>query len=232
VVTRVRSVAGGGRAVEVAPERVPVWFDRFAQRHGGISTTVVAPDSVRVAAADGAHTALSVPFGQLVDGLGEWPGLELGALLAHLAAPRRVGLVLVRLGGHSIGIAENGRVVASTTDRRQVHGRNKAGGWSQQRFARRREGQARQALQAAADDAARVLLPHLAELDAVVLGGDRRALDEVCADRRLAPLVAKVEPRVLDIAEPRRSVLDEAAARAWHVEIVVHEPSPDEAVGP
>ncbi|WP_253778266.1 acVLRF1 family peptidyl-tRNA hydrolase [Goodfellowiella coeruleoviolacea] len=226
--TRVRSVAGGGRAVEVAPERVPGWFDRFAQRHGGVSGTVVEADRVRVTASDGAHAAVGVPFGRLTGGLGRWPGLELGALLAHLAAPRRVGLVLVRLGGHSVGVAENGRVVASTTDRRQVHGRNKAGGWSQQRFARRREGQARQALQAAADDVARVLLPHVADLDAVVLGGDRRALDEVCADRRLAALVAKAEPRVLDIAEPRRSVLDEAAARAWHVEIVVSEP-PEEA---
>ena len=47
------------------------------------------------------------------------------------------------------------------------------------------------ALEAAADVAARVLLPHLSDLDAVVLGGDRRALAEVLEDPRLRPLQSR-----------------------------------------
>src|SRR5437879_4801027 len=84
----------------------------------------------------------------------------------------------------------------------------RAGGWSQQRVARRRAGRAREALRAAADDAVRVLVPRLPELVAVVLGGDRRALDILRADQRLAGVFALARPRVLDVPEPRRTVLD------------------------
>ncbi|GDY28950.1 hypothetical protein GTS_05830 [Gandjariella thermophila] len=221
---RVRPVAGGGRAVEVPPARLAGWFERFAERHGGVRHTQLEPRRVRVAAADGAVAEVDVPFGGLAGPPAEHPGLHVDPLVAHLQRPRRIGLLLVRLGGHSVGIAEAGRVVASATDRRLVHGRHRAGGWSQQRFARRREGQARRALHAAAADAARVLLPRLAELDAVVLGGDRQALDTLRADPRLAELMARAEPRVLDVPEPRRDVLDQAAARALAVEVVVREP--------
>ena len=58
-------------------------------------------------------------------------------------------------------------------------------------------------------------------LDAVVLGGDAAALDALRADRRLTALLSRAEPRVLDVPEPRRAVLDEAARRARAVEIVV-----------
>jgi hypothetical protein len=155
-----------------------------------------------------------VPFPPLAAEPGERQALVLDAFVEHAARPRRIGLLLVRLGGHSIGIAENGHVLLSTTDRKQVHGRSKAGGWSQQRFARRREGQAREALRSAADDAVRVLVPHLAELVAVVLGGDRRALATLRTDRRLAGVFALAGP----------AVLDDAAERAREVEILVTPP--------
>lgn len=223
--SRVRPVAGGGRAVEVEPERLAGWFERFAARHGAVSTSVTRREFT-VTAADGTTASVTAAF----DGFtpeGEADRLVLDALLANALAPRRVGLLLVRLGGHSVGIALDGRVLTSATDSRQVHGRSKAGGWSQQRFARRREGQARTALRAAADDAARVLAPRLAELDGVVLGGDRQALDVLRADRRLGGVFALASPRVLDVPEPRRAVLDEAAARARAVEVVVREPGPN-----
>lgn len=224
--SRVRPVAGGGRAVEVPPERLEGWFSRFGARHGGVESTSVTADRLLVTAADGATATVSAAFGGFAPA-GEAAGLVLDALLAHATASRRIGLLLVRLGGHSIGVAQDGVVLVSTTDSRQVHGRNKAGGWSQQRFARRREGQARVALQAAADDAARVLVPRVDELDAVVLGGDRQALDALRADRRLDAVFALASPRVLDVPEPRRAVLDEAAVRARAVEVVVREPHPN-----
>jgi Actinobacteria/chloroflexi VLRF1 release factor len=220
--TKVRPVSGGGRAVEVAPSRLEGWFARFGARHGGVSSTFVTSSSVEVTAVDGASAFVSAAFGSFSP-VGSWDGLSLTALVANASMSRRLGLLLVRLGGHSVGVALDGSVLVSATDSRQVHGRNKAGGWSQQRFARRREGQARVALQAAADDAARVLVPRLATLDGVVLGGDRQALDALRADRRLAGVFALASPRVLDVPEPRRSVLDEAASRALAVEIVVRD---------
>ncbi|WP_215543816.1 acVLRF1 family peptidyl-tRNA hydrolase [Amycolatopsis sp. CA-230715] len=214
---RTRRVAGGGRAVEVAPERLGGWFARFADRNGGIAHTRPGADEVVVTAGNGATATVTVPFPPL-----DAPG-DLDALIAHANAPRRIGLLLVRLGGHSVGVAEGGRVVVSRTAGRLVHGRSAAGGWSQQRFARRRDAQARQAVRAAASDAADVLGTRLPELDAVVLGGDRAALDEVRRDRRLSGVFALALPRVLDVAEPRRSVLDEAAKRALAVEVVVRD---------
>ncbi|RSM39359.1 hypothetical protein DMA12_30295 [Amycolatopsis balhimycina DSM 5908] len=211
-----REVAGGGRAVEVPPDRLEGFFARFAERHGGIATTSGTPDVVRVTAVDGTTATAAVPFGAL-----EEPSVE--ALVAHVLRPRRVALLLVRLGGHSVGVARDGKVEISRTDRHLVHGRSAAGGWSQQRFARRRAGQARHALQAAARDAFEVLAPRLSEVDAVVLGGDRRALDELREDRRLAALFARAEPRVLEIGEPSRAVLEEAAGRARNVEITLRD---------
>lgn len=216
-------MTGGGRAVEVAPERLAGWYDRFAERHGGVVRTVLDPVDVRVVAGDGSTATVTVAFGRLaVDG-GERPGLAVDELVAHALRPRRIGLLLVRLGGHSVGIAADGVVEVSRTDSRHVQGRTAAGGWSQQRFARRRDGQARQALDAATEDAIEVLGARVGELDAVVLGGDQRALDRLRAERRLAPVFAIAEPRVLDVGEPRRAVLDEAALRARAVEIVLRE---------
>ncbi|MCP2249139.1 acVLRF1 family peptidyl-tRNA hydrolase [Lentzea aerocolonigenes] len=208
--SRVRPVPGG-RAVEVEPERVEGWIGRFADRHGAVEIRV-GETEVEITAADGA-TARFETRG----------GTSLEEVIEKLTAPRRIGLVLVRLGGHSVGVAFGVEVEVSATDRKQVHGRIRAGGWSQQRFARRREGQARVALQAAADDVFRVLVPRLAQLDSVVLGGDRQALDVLRNDRRLSDVFAKAEDRVLDVPEPRRAVLDEAAERVRCVEIVIQD---------
>ncbi|GAB3141758.1 acVLRF1 family peptidyl-tRNA hydrolase [Amycolatopsis stemonae] len=205
------------------PDRLAGWFDRFSARHDGVVTTEVAAYAVRAAAADGASATATVPFGPLEAPPGTYDGLVVDALVAHALVPRRIALVLLRRGAHSVGVAWNGRIELSRTDRRLVQGRSAAGGWSQQRFARRRGGQARQAVQAAAQDVFEVLVPLLSEVDAVVLGGDRRALDELRADRRLAPLFDRAEPRVLEIGEPSRAVLDEAARRAIAVRITLRD---------
>jgi hypothetical protein len=220
--SKTREVAGGGRAVEVPPDRLEGWFDRFAGRNDGVRATILRPREVVVTGGNGTTATAVVPFGPL-EAEGTFNGLAVEPLIAHVLRSRRIGLLLVRLGGHSLGLARDGRVFVSRTDRHLVHGRSSAGGWSQKRFARRRDGQARDALQAAADDAFEVLLPQLSEMDALVFGGDRRALDELREDRRLAPLFAIADTRVLDIPEPRRTVLDEAAERAIAVEIVLRD---------
>lgn len=207
----------------VEPERLVGWFDRFGQRHGGPVDTQLSPEQVLVRAADGATASIAVPFGPLRE-RGTYPGAKVDELVAHLARSRRIALLLVRLGGHSVGVAQDGVVVLSSTDRRLVHGRHRAGGSSSGRFARRREGQARVSLQAAADAAARVLVPQLGSVEAVVLGGDRRAIDQLRDDSRLVELFARAEPVVLDVPQPRRTVLDDAAQRVRCARIVVREP--------
>jgi Actinobacteria/chloroflexi VLRF1 release factor len=219
-VTTTRPAAGGGRQVSVAPERLERWLDGFADRHGPLRWDAAA-ERVTVTAADGTVAEILVPFPPLAVA-GEAP---YGGLLDHALAERLVGVVLVRLGGFAAGVFDGQRLLASKSGSRPVHGRAAAGGRSQHRFARRREGQARVALAAAADAAAQVLLPAAGELAAVVRGGDRRALATVLADPRLAPLRPLLAAGVLDVPEPRRAVLESAPAlfRAVQVRLAARE---------
>lgn len=221
--SRIRELAGGGHAVEVEPERLARFLECFVADHGGALATTVGPQRVDVSAADGWVASMPVPFGPLAASPGQRTGLALDDLLAHVLTVRTIGLLLVRLGGYSVGIARAGKVLTSSTGSRLVHGRSAAGGQSQQRFARRREGQARVALRAAADAAARVLLPWAAELDALVLGGDTSALRTVGSDPRLAGFFERAQPRILAVRQPRRPALDEAARRARCVEVQLSE---------
>ncbi len=117
-------------------------------------------------------------------------------------------MLLVRLGGYAAAVFDGPVVVRSKVGSRHVQGRSAAGGWSQQRFARRRANQADAALDAAAATAVGILLPELDLLDALVLGGERKAVDRVLADRTLVPLSkVPVEPRFLTVPDPRLDIL-------------------------
>jgi len=190
---------------EIPPERLGRWLERWAERHGPVTSTELRAGSVTFAGAGGTAEC-DPPFPPLtVTGTRE--GFEPGPLLEHAARERVVGVILARLGGHAAGVFAGSRLVDSKVGSRNVHGRHRAGGSSQRRFERRREGQARVALEAAADVAVRVLLPHRGDLEAIVLGGDRRALAEVLEDPRLRPLAQLVTDRVLDVPDPRLKVL-------------------------
>lgn len=192
-----------GERYELPPERLGRWLERWAEAHGGIarSATDEARRLVTYTGRDGASVECEPPFPPLA------PGDD---LLAHVARERTVGVLLVRLGGHAAGIFSGSRLTAAKTGARLVHGRHRAGGSSSGRFARRRAGQARVALQAAADVAVQILREPAAQgtLDAIVLGGDRSALTTVLADPRLRAVRELAADRVLDVPEPRRAVLE------------------------
>lgn len=211
-----------GRMVQVGPERLQRWLEGFADRHGA-ATWEASPETVTLHAGDGARAELTVPFPPLPP----QPEAPYGGVVAHALAPRCVGVLLVRLGGHAAGVFDGATLRTSKVGSRQVHGRSSAGGWSQQRFARRREGQVRVALASAADVAVRVLLPVVDGLDAVVTGGDRRALETVLDDRRLQRLRPLVSPVRLDVPDPRLSVLQATPAQFRAVQVrIVDAPGP------
>jgi hypothetical protein len=194
------------RWLDVAPERIAGWLAEFTERHGATATaTDAARAIVTVQAADGVIARCHVPFPPLPAGVaGSGPDLA-----AHAAAARTVGVLLVRLGGYAAGVFAGAppRLVASKVGSRLVHGRSAAGGQSQQRFARRREKQASQALTAAADCAAAVFGSADGRLDAVVLGGDRRAMAALRDDPRLRPYFNLAVDRFLTVPDPRLAVL-------------------------
>ncbi len=194
----------------VPPARVPRWVENFGARHGATSLTVVG-GALRGDAEDGSWFLAHVPFEQSYDDVA-----EVSAFLAASTPPGDWGVLLVRKGGFAVARLAGERLVESKVGQRHVQGRTKAGGQSQQRFARRRDNQARDAYAAAADHAARIL----AGLHGpVVAGGDHAAADAVMADPRLTAL-SIVEPW-LAVPDPRRGVLDAAIADAQAVAIEV-----------
>ena len=216
---------GGGISIQVAPDRLTAWLAGFDRRHA-VTRTQYSPALVRLLTANGPYAECEPPFPPLPVS-GEHKGLAAGPLVAHVERVRVVGVLLARLGGYAAGVFDGDRLLESKVGSRPVHGRSAAGGSSQQRFARRREQQARQALAAAADNASAILLPQLPRLEAVVLGGDRRAIDALRDDRRLAPLFALAADRFLSVPDPRLAVLRNAPVlfRAVQIRLIEREAS-------
>lgn len=212
------------RRIDVAPQRLAGWIESFAERHGGALTAESGEETVVFLAADGAVARCQVPFPPLGRGGSEEPASLAQRLAAHATADRMVGVLLVRLGGYAAGVFTGAEPVlaASKVGSRLVHGRSAAGGTSQRRFARRRENQAHQALGAAADTAAAVFAPY--QLDALVLGGDRRALAGIKNDIRLAPYFALAVDAFLTVPDPRLSVLKDTPRLFRAIRITLTEP--------
>ncbi len=199
-------------------ERVERWFANFADRHG--TPRLEVGDGMLVASGDdGSVVHAALPFGR------EYAGsADVASFAGEVRAPVRWGVLLVRKGGFAVAAVDGARVVGSKVGQRHVQGRTKAGGQSQQRFARRRDNQARQAYEAAADHAFRVLVTEGGRLDALVCGGDRAAVEQVLADPRLERLAAvRVEPW-LAVPDPRRSVLDQAVRDGASMRVLLDDP--------
>jgi hypothetical protein len=198
--------------VLVPTTRFERWVTNFQGRHGSTGLAVV-DGALTGAAADGSTFTAHLPFDAAYDGLPDPAAFALAA-----EAPATWGVLLVRKGGFAVARLAGDDLAEHKIGQRHVQGRTKAGGQSQQRFARRRDNQARQAYEAAAEHAVRILggrsaLP-------VVTGGDHAAVDEVLGDPRLAHLT--VTGPWLPVPDPRRAVLDEAVADARSVRIDVH----------
>src|SRR5262245_5716266 len=196
--------------VLVPPARFVRWVENFEHRHGDTEFRV-GDGALRGGASDGSTFVAHPPFDERYAG-----DAEADVFVTALHPPVRWGLLLVRKGGFAVARVAGDRIEEHKIGQRHVQGRTKAGGQSQQRFARRRDNQARQAYQAAADHAARILG---AEAMPVVTGGDHAAVDEVLADSRLHRLV--VTPPWLAVPDPRRAVLDAALADAVAVRVEV-----------
>ena len=196
-------------SVLVPAARWERWVANFATGHGGADLTV-ADGELRGQAVDGSHFTARLPFASAYDG-----SADAAAFAEAAVPPGEWGVLLVRKGGFAVARMAGAELVGHKIGQRHVQGRTKAGGQSQQRFARRRDNQARQANEAAADHAARIL-----RRGPLVTGGDHVAVDEVLADPRLRTFTV-VEPW-LPVPDPRRAVLDQAIrdAASVHVRVV------------
>ena len=202
----------------VTPERLDRWLDGVAARHGAFTEVRVDGEAVLIGCPDSTSVTLTAPYG--------WtPGpAPLTAFTAAVRAPRRTAVLLVRRGRWAVGVFAGAELVVSKVDARQVQGRTAAGGWSQQRFARRRGNQTDAVVDHAVQTAARVLLPHAPTLDALATGGDKGLVAEVLADPRLRALAELPRLGPLDVGEPTKAVLLETPAQFRAVRVHIVEP--------
>src|SRR6266704_994369 len=120
-------VTGGGRWVEVAPDRLGRWVASFGERHGTLAVEA-GRLAVTSRAADGAAAECHPPFPPLpATAGGTWPDSPAdlaGLIAAHATADRTVGVFLVRLGGFAAGVFAGSppRLVSSKVGTRLVHG--------------------------------------------------------------------------------------------------------------
>jgi len=240
-----RSVGGAGsggsgaaRRIEVDPERIVRWVNGFAERHGDL-TWSSAESSVTVSAADGATAALD-PFASGVAGGAD----DLDGLAAWAVPPQAIALILVRRGGYAVGLGSGAELIAHKVGTRYVQSRTAAGGWSQHRFARRRDNQADALVVSVIEHAQRVVLApptgarvvrgntslvrdsRASAAGALVVGGDKTLVREVLADPRLARLVTLPRRELFDLPDPRLVVLKQALRRGRAVRITLSEPAP------
>ena len=136
------------------------------------------------------------------------PAWDLSPLHAVLAAEHTVGVVLVRLGRFSVAVYRGEGLVSSKTDARYVKGRHHAGGTSQLRFQRIREGQARKLHQKACE-AVQSQFSQFDFLDFILLGGDRFTLDGLLKEcPYLQQRRDNILSRRLNVRDPKRDTLE------------------------
>lgn len=222
------------RIISIGRGRLRRWLDNFIERHPAVDAECT-DHRVRVMAADGAVAQLDVPFPPFLpeDPEGSPTGSEtssiltgpelLDRLVAHVGTDRPVGAILVRRGGFAAGLFHGRELIDSKVGTGYVQGKTKAGGWSQQRYARRRDQQAHQLYDRAAGAAQTVLLPQIGQLQAVATGGDRAGITAVTRHRQLTPLRPLLMSRVFPVPDPRRPVLESFPDQFLAVRIQLNE---------
>ncbi|GAB3541254.1 acVLRF1 family peptidyl-tRNA hydrolase [Arthrobacter tecti] len=207
------------RQVLVQPERLVGWVERFGERNGNFSVEA-AGAVVVLRAINGCTAELTAPLCLVVengppDVSDEQTAVD--ALIQAASIPATLGLLLIRRGGYAVGVSRNGKLVASKTGTRYVQSRTAAGGWSQQRFARRRANQADALVETTVDRAQAIFEGH--RLDAVQAGGDAPLVADCLGHPRLNRYRKLPALPLLTVPDPRREVLVKAAADARAVRV-------------
>ncbi len=133
---------------------------------------------------------------------------DVGPLLTLLETEYLTGVVLLRLGRYAVAVYRGEKLLSSKTDTRYVKGRHAAGGTSQKRFQRIREGQIRRIYDKTCQVVKDQFSPHLDHLEFVFLGGDRFTLNGLV---KVCPLLERLKPitlsRRLNIRDPKHDTL-------------------------
>ncbi len=220
------------RTVTVAATRLARWVDGFGVRHRGFEVTGTA-DGLELVGGDGERAELTLPFLP-------WDGASVEDAEAHLARPRRTLVLIIRRGGFACAVVDSrsghgspgAAVTSSKVGSRYVQGRTAAGGWSQQRYARRRQAQADRLVEAAVAVAVDRLPRAVAERAGdgrteiwLATGGDRALTTRALQDRRLARLHTLPHLPHLAVGDPGRETIAALPDLLSRLTITLHPPA-------
>jgi hypothetical protein len=175
----------------------------------GLDHAVLQSDTGLVGFRTGAEGLVVVPpFPLPINQLA--PDWDPSPLLLLLQAEYTLGVVLLRLGRFSVAVFRGDRLLSSKTDARYVKGRHSAGGTSQLRFQRIREGQIRRMYDKTCEAVQSQFAPYAQKLDYVFLGGERFTLNGFL---KVCPYLQRFQRitlgRRLNIRDPKRDTLEQ-----------------------
>ena len=141
-----------------------------------------------------------------------------------LSTDYTVGVVLLRLGRYLVAVFKGADPLVTKTDTRYVKGKHQAGGTSQLRFKRIREGQMRKLFDEACGVVGSRFVPHDRDMDYILLGGEKLTLNgflKVCPYLQQRRNI--ILNRRLNIRDPKRDTLETVAgmlrqSRVWCID--------------
>ncbi|WP_049822901.1 acVLRF1 family peptidyl-tRNA hydrolase, partial [Arthrobacter sp. H41] len=207
--------------VLVAADRLPGWLERFAVRNGGY-TFSAEPGAAVLTGANQCRAVITPPLPLALEGGSPVETDVLEAIRTAAGSPRTVGVILIRRGGYSVGVSRSGMLLASKTGTRYVQSRTAAGGWSQQRFARRRANQATSLVLEAAERAAAMFGGH--PVECIQRGGDRALATDVFEQASLRKYASLPQLPFATVPDPRLVILQRIALETTAVRIAITGP--------
>ena len=136
--------------------------------------------------------------------------------LSLISRDYTIGIVLVRLGHFSVGVCQGEKLILHDSGTGLIHGRHSQGGSSAARFQRRRKDQTHHFLERVSEHLREQLEPYVRTLDFFVYGGARVTILRL---QKQCPFLAQFDnlllPPLLEVPDPRSSVLEKAVTDVW-----------------
>jgi peptide subunit release factor 1 (eRF1) len=143
-------------------------------------------------------------------------GFETEPLLSLISRDYKIGIVLVRLGHFSVGVCHGEKLILHDSGTGLIHGRHRQGGSSAARFQRRRKDQTHHFLERVSEHLQETLEPYARTIDFFIYGGARVTILRL---QKQCPFLAQFDnrllPPLLDVEDPRFSVLEKAVSDIW-----------------
>ena len=188
------------------PVQLP-WMERLAT----LDRKILESDTGLIGLRTGGQALIILPpFPLTHAGLSDtWNLLPLQYLLQ---SPYNVGVVLLRLGRFAVAVYEGDHLVSSKTDTRYVKGRHSAGGTSQKRYSRIREGQIKLIYEKTCQAVKDQFTPYLGDMQFVLLGGDKFTLNGLIKKCPMLDDLRNITlSRRLNVRNPKRDTLESVA---------------------